>query len=70
VSGEVINEKQLKLVCTVQSTLKVSDDDFKKWLAERGINSRKLIPKGMMNAVLDHLDPAFTLHTKPDADGF
>jgi phage recombination protein Bet len=65
---EYISQKQLNRLLAIQGSAQMPDDTLKEWLKKRGINSRKLIPKGLYEVVVDFIDPEFKFHERPSME--
>lgn len=65
-AGDPVTEKQLKMLFAIQKSTGKTDDQIHAFLAERGVTSRKAVPKTMFQELIDWVDPEFKFHMSKD----
>lgn len=61
----IISDAQRKRLFAIQGDVGMSDATLKKWLGERGVTSRALVPVALYEQTIDYIDPEFQFHQRP-----
>jgi phage recombination protein Bet len=61
----IISEPQRKRLFAIQGSVGMPDSVLKKWLGEKGVTSRALIPVSIYEQTIDYIDPEFNFHPRP-----